>query len=40
MEAVLVTVVTGVFAVLAILVEKGRKENKRDHAKAGNEQRP
>ena len=31
MEAVLVAVVTGVFAVLAILVEKGRKENKRDH---------
>ena len=32
MEAVLVAVVTGIFAVLAILVEKGRKENKRDHA--------
>jgi hypothetical protein len=31
MEAVLVAIVTGVFAVLAILVEKGRKENKRDH---------
>ena len=31
MEAVLVAVVTGVFAVLAILVDKGRKENKRDH---------
>ena len=31
MEAVVVAVVTGVFAVLAILVEKGRKENKRDH---------
>lgn len=31
MEAVLVAVVTGVFAILAILVEKGRKENKRDH---------
>lgn len=31
MEAVVVAVVTGVFAVLVILVEKGRKENKRDH---------
>lgn len=31
MEAVLVAVVGGVFTVLAILVEKGRKENKRDH---------
>jgi len=31
MEAVVVAVVTGVFAVLAILVEKGLKENKRDH---------
>ena len=31
MEAVLVAIVTGVFAILAILVEKGRKENKRDH---------
>jgi hypothetical protein len=31
MTAVLVAIVTGVFAVLTILVEKGRKENKRDH---------
>jgi hypothetical protein len=31
MEAVVVAVVTGVFAVLVVLVEKGRKENKRDH---------
>ena len=31
MEAVVVAVITGVFAILAILVEKGRKENKRDH---------
>ena len=31
MEAVVVAVVTGVFAVLAVLIEKGRKENKRDH---------
>lgn len=32
MEAVLVALISGAFAVVGILVEKGRRENKRDHA--------
>jgi len=31
MEAVLVALIGGSFTILAILVEKGRKENQRDH---------
>ena len=31
MEAVIVAVIAGVFGVLVALIEKGRKENKRDH---------
>jgi len=31
MEAVVVAVIGGAFTILAILVEKGRKENQRDH---------
>jgi hypothetical protein len=31
MEAVIVAVIAGVFAILVALIEKGRKENKRDH---------
>lgn len=32
MEAVLVALISGAFAIVGILVEKGRRENKRDHA--------
>ena len=32
MEAVLVAVIGGVFAVLTVIIQKGRKENKSDHA--------
>jgi hypothetical protein len=32
MEAVLVALISGAFAVVGILVEKGRRENKKDHA--------
>jgi hypothetical protein len=31
MEAVLVAIIGGAFTIVAILVEKGRKENQRDH---------
>jgi hypothetical protein len=31
MEAVIVALIGGAFSVVAILVEKGRRENKRDH---------
>jgi hypothetical protein len=31
MEAVLVALIGGAFTIVAILVEKGRKENQRDH---------
>ncbi len=31
MEAVIVAVIAGVFGVLVALIEKGRRENKRDH---------
>jgi len=31
MEAVIVAVIAGVFGILVALIEKGRKENKRDH---------
>lgn len=31
MEAVIVAVIAGVFAILVALIEKGRRENKRDH---------
>ena len=31
MEAVIVAVIGGVFAILTVIIQKGRKENKRDH---------
>jgi len=31
MEAVIVAVIGGVFAVLTVIIQKGRKENKDDH---------
>jgi hypothetical protein len=31
MEAVIVAVIAGVFGILVALIEKGRRENKRDH---------
>ena len=32
MEAVIVAVIGGVFVILTVIIQKGRKENKRDHA--------
>ena len=31
MEAVIVAVIGGVFAILTVIIQKGRKENKDDH---------